>query len=41
MEFKDVCETVEVYDLQEKIYKTLSVEECTFSYRMSVFKELP
>jgi UDP-N-acetylmuramate dehydrogenase len=34
-------ESVVVYDIQEKVFKTLVKSECQFGYRESVFKKLP
>lgn len=39
VEFKDVCDYVDVLDLQKNEIFRLSNEECAFAYRESVFKE--
>ncbi len=39
-EMQDVIERVEVYDLSDRQIKTISNQECEFSYRNSVFKHI-
>jgi len=39
VEFSDFCTQVEYFDLFDKQVKTLSTEECHFSYRDSIFKQ--
>lgn len=41
VEIKDVLESVKVYDTKEKKFLTLSNEDCSFSYRDSLFKQVP
>lgn len=38
-EIKDTLYAVDVYDLEEKNFKTLSNSECEFAYRDSIFKK--
>lgn len=40
-EFKDVCESVEVYDTKNSSSITLSNKDCKFTYRDSIFKREP
>ena len=40
-EFSDMCFAVDVFDVQEKKYSTLTKEDCAFGYRTSIFKEYP
>lgn len=35
----DVLHSVEVYDIHDKVIKTLTRDECAFGYRTSIFKE--
>lgn len=37
----DTAVWVEAYDLQEKVLRTLSAEECRYGYRRSLFKDEP
>lgn len=37
-EFKDVCESVEVYDTQTNSFTNLTNKQCQFAYRDSIFK---
>lgn len=39
VELKDVLESVEVYDIFESKFKTLSKDSCKFGYRNSIFKK--
>lgn len=41
VETSDVLESVRVYDRVEQIYKVLQSADCQFSYRDSIFKQLP
>ncbi|MDE2031084.1 MAG: UDP-N-acetylmuramate dehydrogenase [Patescibacteria group bacterium] len=38
-EIKDTLVSVDVFDIKEGIFKSISNEECNFSYRSSIFKE--
>lgn len=38
VEFKDICDYVEAYNIETKAVEILNVEECEFSYRESIFK---
>lgn len=40
-EFKDTCQSVTVYDTRTSAIRNLSVDECAFSYRNSIFKQHP
>lgn len=40
-EFKDVCESVEVFDTKNNSVATLSNKDCQFTYRDSIFKHQP
>ncbi|XOV79509.1 MAG: UDP-N-acetylmuramate dehydrogenase [Aestuariibacter sp.] len=37
-EFKEFCQFVEVYDFKHHCHRRLSVDDCLFSYRNSIFK---
>ena len=41
VELKDCLSYVEVFDFEEKALKRLSVEDCAFGYRDSIFKRAP